>query len=219
MDMKKVTELIGKGLIKAFEMLSFDPQGVYKRIEGYTVPKWRHKQELLAGGAGAAAGAIPVWHLVTLPADVAWLINRMDECCYGVGAIIGKESGIENVLEKQDLANILALWGDHITVHQLDRVANESMSASSAGSTSTPPLGMLAAASLGVMGSGTLTAPLVSKVAAKLGAKITLKAAAGWIPLVGAGVSAGINVWLVSSVSNAAEKYYIWKTGRMRHAV
>ncbi len=212
MKMEKVLEIIGEGLVKAFETLSFDPAGVYARAQDYTLPDWRHHQEWLTGGAGAAAAAIPVFHYATLPADILWLINRMDECCYGVGAIIGKECGKGNMLEKEDLANILALWGDHVTVHQLDRVVSESRGASSAGSTGALPLGRLAAASLGVVGAGAVTAPFVSKVAAKLGAKIAAKSVAGWIPVAGALVSGGINVWLVSSVSSAAEKYYIWKS-------
>ena len=139
----------------------------------------------------------------------------MDECCYGIGAIVGMQSGLGNILEKEDLANILALWCGAITIAQLDRVQYENRENRLSTKLTQPALGKAGAVSLGVLGatSNRLTLKVATKIAAKLGAKITTKAAAGFIPLAGALVSGGINVWLVSSVSNAAEKYYSWKAG------
>ena len=216
MEKKKVVETIGKVIVKTFEVLAFNPESVYEDVEGYNLSQWRHRQELLAGGAGAGAAAIPVFHYATLPADIAWLINRMDACCYGIGAIIGRESNKGKILEKEDLANILALWGDHTTVYQLEKITTERPEGSFNRAAGRAGLATLVATSLGVMGVGGLTAPLVAKVATKLGAKITAKAALGLIPLAGAVVSGGINVWLVSSISNAAEKYYGWKAEHWR---
>jgi hypothetical protein len=53
------------------------------------------------------------------------------------------------------------------------------------------------------------------KIATKLSSKFLAKAAAGYVPVAGAILSGGINFWLLSNVSDAAEKYYLWKAGRL----
>ena len=125
---------------------------------------------------------------------------------------MGSASNKGNVLEKEDLANILALWSGAISVDQLDQTLTQDGGAKLGGKIAGPVLGKVVAVSLGVLGTaGSLTATVATKVSAKLGAKIAAKMVAGWIPYAGALVSGGINVWLVSSVANTAEKYYMWK--------
>lgn len=218
MQMAKVKERTANLLIKAFEGLSFHPDKIYNRAaQHYTLSKWRHRQEGYAGGAGGVAAIVPGLHIPALGLDIGILINRMDECCYGIGTIIGLRSGKGNILEKEDLANILALWSDAITVDDIDGVLNETRGAKFGGTVAGPVLGKTAAVSLGVLGrtTGSLTPVVASKIAAKLGTKIAAKAMAGWIPIAGALVSGAINVWLVSSVSNTAEHYYRWKATHM----
>ena len=209
------TEKIASVLVKAFQVLSFDPNKIYNKANNHTVSEWRHIQEGLAGAAGTGAAIVPGLHIPALGVDIGYLINRMDECCYGIGAIVGMQSGLGNILEKEDLANILALWCNAITIAQLDRVQYENRENKLGTKLTQPALGKVGAVSLGVLGatSNRLTLKVATKMAAKLGAKITTKTAAGFIPLAGALASGGINVWLVSSVSNAAEKYYSWKAG------
>ena len=125
MDMEKAKEAIGQGIIKAFEMLSFNPESIYKDAQGHTIAQWRHKQEAWAGATGAGAAVIPGLHIPALGIDIGVLINRMGECAYGIGAIIGGQKSEGNILEKEDLANILALWGGHMTVYELEKVATE----------------------------------------------------------------------------------------------
>lgn len=212
MKKEKVTETMGHLLIKAFETLSFDPDKIYRRAQDYTISEWRHRQEGLAGAAGGTAALVPGLHIPALGVDIGFLVNRMDECCYGIGAIMGVQSGKGNILEKEDLANILALWSGAISADQLNEVT-EIRGGGFGRKIAVPVLGKTTAVALGVCGAtaASLTATVAAKVAAKLGAKIAAKTVAGWIPFAGALVSCGINVWLVSSVSNAAEKYYMWK--------
>jgi len=49
---------------------------------------------------------------------------------------------------------------------------------------------------------------ILSKAAAKLSAKATGKISTKWIPLFGGVVSAGINIWVLDGISQAAEDYY-----------
>ncbi len=216
--MAKVKEHAANLFIKAFEGLSFDPDKIYNRAaQHYTLSQWRHRQEGFAGGAGGVAAIVPGLHIPALGLDIGILVNRMDECCYGIGTIIGLRSGKGNILEQEDLANILALWSGAITVDQIDSVLKETRAVKFGGVAAGPVLGKTAAVSLRVLGktTGSLSPMVASKIAAKLGAKIAAKTMAGWIPVAGALVSGGINVWLVASVSNTAEPYYTWKATHM----
>jgi lysine/ornithine N-monooxygenase len=51
-------------------------------------------------------------------------------------------------------------------------------------------------------------AKAVSKASAKLTAKITAKMSSKWIPVIGGGTSAAINIWVINSLMDAAEEYY-----------
>ncbi|MCL5123562.1 MAG: DUF2868 domain-containing protein [Deltaproteobacteria bacterium] len=212
LPLKGVTMEIANLLIKAFEALSSKPDEIYIRSQNYTVSGWCYHQEGLAGVAGGGAAIVPGLHIPAMGLDIGILVNRMGECCYGIGGIMGSASGKGNVLEKEDLANILALWSGAISVDQLDQTLTQDGGAKLGGKIARPVLGKVVAVSLGVLGTaGSLTATVATKVSAKLGAKIAAKMVAGWIPFAGALVSGGINVWLVSSVANTAEKYYMWK--------
>lgn len=152
MNAEVTKDKIANALVKTFEVLSFDPQKIYNKANNHTVSEWRLKQEGLAGAAGTGAAIIPGLHLLALGADIGYLINRMDECCYGIGAIVGMQSGVGNILEKEDLANILALWCNAITMAQLDRVQYENRESKLGTKLTQPALGKVGAVSLGVSG-------------------------------------------------------------------
>lgn len=61
---------------------------------------------------------------------------------------------------------------------------------------------------LGLQLGATLGGKLAPKVGAKVGSKMAAKGVLGWIPLVGAGASAAINVYFVTSIASAARSYY-----------
>ncbi len=151
MEMAKVKEHAANLFIKAFEGLSFDPDKIYNRAaQHYTLSQWRHRQEGFAGGAGGVAAIVPGLHIPALGLDIGILVNRMDECCYGIGTIIGLRSGKGNILEQEDLANILALWSGAITVDQIDSVLKETRAVKFGGVAAGPVLGKTAAVSLRV---------------------------------------------------------------------
>ena len=97
--MSKYTEYV----IDAFNALTPDLRGIYSNAITYTLPNWKKLQATLVTSSGAAAVAIPGIHLVGVPADIAFLMNRMAVCSYGIGAILGNKTAMETFLRKKIL--------------------------------------------------------------------------------------------------------------------
>lgn len=55
---------------------------------------------------------------------------------------------------------------------------------------------------------GRLGVRLAAKVAGKMGARIAAKAATGFVPILGAAVSGGLNYWFLQSIAESAKEYY-----------
>jgi len=101
---------IAQKAIDAFNELSPNLPSVYSEAAHKTVPNWREKQIALATASGATAAVVLGAHVAAILADVAFLINRMSVCSFGIGAIRGYDSGHGNLLEQEDLANVLGYW-------------------------------------------------------------------------------------------------------------
>ena len=166
----------GQYVVDAFSSLTPDINGVYRDAKTYHLSDWKALQKTLVTGSGAAAVAIPGLHLLGIAADVAFLMNRMAVCSYGIGAIIGSDEGEGNILEEEDFAIILAGWGG-------DESVNDAALAKAAADL-TGKVG-------GKMVSKQLAAFMTQRAGILIGKKLGGKAAAGFIPFLGAAVGGG----------------------------
>ena len=56
----------------------------------------------------------------------------------------------------------------------------------------------------GSKGGAKVAAPASTKLVAKIASKMSVK----WVPILGGIIGAGINVWIMGGLMDAAEKYY-----------
>ncbi len=199
----------GDYVIGAFDGLTPDVRGIYEGAKSSTLSGWRTKQQSLVTGSGVLAAAIPGFHMVGIAADVVFLMNRMSVCSYGIGAIIGYDRNLGDILEEEDFAIVLARWGgdDNLTDAVIGKTCAE-LAAKVGGKVATKILAKKMAECAGVLIGKKLAGKVGVKVGSKFGAKLGTKAVAGWIPFLGAAVSGGINLWFITEIANAAEDWY-----------
>ncbi len=101
---------VGKIIVDWFEASTPDLDGIYSNAYHQDMSSWRTKQLAAVAATGGTAMIVPGAHLLALVADVQFLVNRMSVCGYGIGAIHGYQNGHGNILEKEDIAWILAHW-------------------------------------------------------------------------------------------------------------
>lgn len=175
---------------------------------GYTIEGWKNERIALVAGSGAASGILGGGvGLVAIPLDIAWCGRVGALGCFGIGLILECDIDYE-----QDLDLILAIWGGVGEARYTLPVGKAAVKVS----TKVMPkvAGKLAGVvtKVALKSSTKLGSKLASKVVAKastkLAAKLAAKVSTAWIPLIGGGISAGVNWWLVSSLLNAAEQYY-----------
>ncbi len=202
----------GKLVIDAFEKLTPDLDAIYGDAKFSSTDNWLRKQKALVTGSGAAAMSIPGAHIALLTADVVFLMNRMSVCSYGVGAIYGYERFTQNLLEKEDFSNILALWaGDEEISTMVEGKVAVDIASKVGGKVGVKLIGKTIAKSSGVLIGKKLGGKVGAKVGAKFSGKLLGKAAGGFLPFLGPAVGGGINYWFISSISNSAEKYFDFK--------
>lgn len=199
----------GDYVIGAFDGLTPNLSSVYDGAKMSTVGGWRATQQSLVTGSGALAAAIPGFHMVGMAADVVFLMNRMSVCSYGIGAIIGFDNKLGNILEDEDFAVVLARWGgdENLTDAIVGKTCAE-LVAKVGGKMATKMLAKKAAECAGVLVGKKLAGKVGVKVGSKFGAKLGTKAVAGWVPFLGAAVSGGVNLWFITEIANAAEEWY-----------
>jgi hypothetical protein len=207
--MSKYTEYV----VDAFNALTPDLRGIYSNAITYTLPSWKKLQATLVTGSGAAAVAIPGIHLVGIPADIVFLMNRMAVCSYGIGAILGNNNGYGNILEKEDFAIVLARWsGDESVSNSMIAKAAADLAGKSGGKIGakigTKKLASVLALSSGAIVGNKIGGKVGAKIGSKIGAKIGGKLTAGFVPLLGAAVGAGINLYFIHGIASAAEEWY-----------
>ncbi len=199
-------------VVSAFEGLTPDRAGIYADTHAQSMSDWRLKQQSMVTGSGAAAAAIPVAHLATMSADVIFLMNRMSVCAYGIGSIIGGKTQGASFLEEEDFPNILAVWaGDDDVDSMLTSKMVVDIAAKVGGKVGAKLIGKTIAQTGGVLLGKKLSAKVSAKVAIKFASKLAGKAVGGFIPFIGAAVGGGINLWFVTSIADAAERYYRFK--------
>jgi hypothetical protein len=102
--------------LKLFQVISSDPSSAVMEAKNFSSDtSWIRLQASEAAVGGATAAVIPVFHLPVLAADIAFLMNRMSYCCWGIGSIYGC-----TVEGKADFAIILAHWAGAISDDKLN---------------------------------------------------------------------------------------------------
>ena len=190
---------------------------LYEGSKSYNLDDWKLQQRALVGASGGAAVAVPGLHLVGLAADAAFLVNRMGVASYGVGAIIGANAGSGNILEQDDFPCVLAYWSDERDVTQalkgkaaadLSTKVGTKLGTKFVGKAFTKGVVKTLLGSSGYLVGQKLGGKFMAKASAKFAAKFAGKGLAGFVPFVGPAVGAGVNIWLINSIIDAAEEYY-----------
>lgn len=136
----------------------------------------------------------------------------MSVCAFGVGAIMGREANRDSLIEEEDFAVILGKWAG---VEGLDNAAIAKASAdlvTKVGSKqATKLLAKMMCKNAGILVGKKLSGKMGAKLGAKFGAKLGGKLAGGWIPFLGAAISASINIWFITGTFNAAKDWYQYK--------
>ncbi len=208
--------LVTDFVLKAFETLRPDLDGIYTSAHAKPLADWRRMQQAFVTASGAGASAVPGLHLVGIAADVMFLMNRMSVCSFGIGAILGHEANLGNVLEPEDFAVVLAVWANEGGISELigGKVPSDTSSVTGGkvlGKSVYRILAKTVCEKAGLLADGKLTGPLAGKVAGRFAGKLGGKAAAGFIPLVGAVVGGGVNLWFLSGIASAAEQWFRFK--------
>lgn len=203
---------IGTWVVEAFEKLRPETDQIYAQAVGYTLPDWKALQKTLVTASGATAVSVPGLHMVGIAADVAFLMNRMSVCSYGIGAIIGNGASRGNLLEEEDFAFVLAKWSG------VEGTNNAAVSKTAAdlvtkvgGKSACKVLAKTMCKNAGILVGKKMGSKVAVKLGAKFGAKIGGKMAAGWIPFVGAAVGGGVNYWFINETAQMAEEWYSFK--------
>ncbi|MDM8546153.1 hypothetical protein QUF61_06635 [Candidatus Venteria ishoeyi] len=202
----------GKWVINAFNELTPNINGIYNDAKLDNISDWRMKQQAMVTGTGAAAMAIPGAHLAALAADVAFLMNRMAVCSYGIGAIYGHDRFSKNILENEDFANVLAYWaGDEEITTMVGSKTAADIALKVGGKAGIKIIGKTIAKSGAILIGKKLGGKVGAKIGAKFAGKLAGKAAAGMVPFLGAAVGGGINLWFITGIADSAEAYYKFK--------
>ena len=202
----------GRWVVDAFDSLTPDINQIYNDTRLNSISDWRITQKSLVTCSGAAAMVIPGLHMVALAADVAFLMNRMAVCSYGLGGIHGHKRFSDNFLEEEDFANVLALWaGDDEISTMVQSKAAVDIASKVGGKVGIKIIGKTIAKSGAILVGKKLGGKVGAKIAAKFAGKLVGKASAGWFPIFGAVVGGGINLWFISGIADSAEEYYKFK--------
>nr|MDT0660768.1 hypothetical protein [Micromonospora sp. DSM 115978] len=228
-----------EAFVNALDALGGTPEEARAAAGGYrSTGTWIASQTSQAAGAGALAVAIPVMHLATIPAELAFLLHKLARCAWGVGSIV--ERGTPHLLPdgKPDLIPILGLWSGEFKEKDLVGIGVAAGGAGfvaagvvyptfaaaviakslgkAAGMAVTTAFGGKAAGKMaGAMAAATakksahaVLLPLLQKVSLWVAGKVGAKGASAFIPAVGPVVAASLNTYFVVRFGKCAEKYY-----------
>lgn len=201
-----------KWVINAFDALTPDIDNIYDNAKSHTLSEWRNIQKSLVSATGATAVAIPGFHVAGMAADVAFLMNRMSVCSYGIGAIMGYDEDRGNILEPEDFAFVLAKWsGVRGTEDAVIAKTSADLVAKVGSKEATKLLAKTMCKHAGILVGKKMGSKVGVKLGAKFGTKLGGKLAGGFIPVVGAIIGGGVNYWFISEVSGVAQQWYYQK--------
>ena len=196
----------------AFEKLSPDIHDIYVSALDYNLSSWKTLQSSLVTASGVASATIPGMHLVGIPADILFLMNRMSVCSYGVGAIILSDAGLGNRLEKEDFPIILGRFCKEpgLTNASISKIAS-TLSTKVGQETISKKLSQLACQQMGILIGRKLGGNLGKRLGGKFAARLGGKVAGGLIPILGAVISGASNLYFIKEIQKEAEEWYTFK--------
>jgi hypothetical protein len=219
--------------LSALDLLTGDEESAKAEARTYqTVQQWRENLQLRTGVTAAGASLIPGLHGCGIVLELPYLLRLMGRGAIGTGELMGAKIETE-----ADLPAIFALWSGAINKRVLgaalggvvivEGVAHPMFGAKvlalgfklGVGAAATHAgLGGAVGAGIG-QGAGALGQMLESilgkvltkislKVSAKISTHASAKAVVGCAPLLGAGVSAAISVYILTEFLTSARIYY-----------
>ncbi len=211
--MPKVAEIF----VNVVSNMHTDLDAIYHSTRHETLADWKFRQNALVTGSGGLAGSIPGLHLAGLAADVAFVLNRMGTAAYGIGAIMGQARFADTILEADDFSLILAYWANDEDVVQA--LTNPDMAelgvkvSADLGDQLTPGgaakiLTKALIAASPRLAADQLSATIAAKPAANFASKFVVRGIGGFVPFIGAAVGAGLNLWLLNDIQEAAAAFY-----------
>ena len=203
---------VGKIIVDWFETSTPDLDGIYSNAYHQDMFRWRTKHLVPVATQGGMTMIVPGAHIVALALDVQLLVYHMSVCGYGIGAIHGYQNGHGNILEKEDIALILAHWvGDENIKTAMGSKIVADIAIKIGGKLGVKLIAKEFGKMAGLLIGQKLAGKVGAKIGVKFGAKIGAKIPLGWIPFLGVLIGAGINSYLIRSISNSADEYYRWK--------
>ena len=185
-----------KGIIWYVKNGPFDFQNLYQIANRMGLEKWKMAAQAGTTGSGAILTFVPV---IGLPFDVTALLDGMMRTSYGIGAVIAKENNLSwTVLDRSDFLDVLAIWAG-VDDFVGNEAAKESLMNNRIGNRVFGKVGSKTAAKVAAKAA----TKIAIKFSAKLGAKV-----ASIIPFAGPAANGGINLWYITEITGAAEKYY-----------
>lgn len=225
----KTTEVF----LTALSVLVGDAESAAAEARKYeTVQRWREELQRRTGGAALGMSLIPGLHGGGLVVELPYLFRLMGRGAIGTGELMG--AAIE---PDTDLLAIFALWSGAISKTALvsaiggvvivDGVAYPAFGAKALAvgfnigvKVAASHAGVSAAAGVAIGPAagaashmlqplfGKVLAKIGAKISAKIGAKATAKLVTGFVPLLGACVSTGISLYILSEFLTSAKIYY-----------
>ncbi|MGJ7449252.1 hypothetical protein ACR80R_00005 [Aquipuribacter sp. MA13-13] len=206
--------------IGAIKTMNPNYDAIYEQTDGVSLRGWRTRQLSLSGATGTLA-AVPGLNLALMAIDVAVLVDRIGVASYGIGAILGREAGLGNILEDGDVDAVIVHWaGDEGVIDLLSPAGSGKFAAELGAKFGVKPgskiftkgfvkgMTKVLLKSSGSLVGGQLGTKVMAKVGSKLASKLAGKISATAVPLLGGAVNAGVNVWLVGSIMKASREFY-----------
>jgi hypothetical protein len=201
---------------------------VRRDAQGETLSGWRTKHAALAGAAAGGNLIGGPLAFAALAIEIPALLNIMSRAALGIGAIVTGDCSDD------DYEPILAVWAGALELDGDLRKAVQSHLAGVSASTLASKAGVSMVTTVAGAGGAKIAAKaalslnsmmLSAAIGAVIGRKVMLKGgariAAGkmagkivsglptrFMPLLGAAVAAGLNIWFVNGIMDAAERYY-----------
>lgn len=211
-------EVISAKFIDIINGFSPNLDSIYTDAKDQSIDDWKTKQKAMVTASGAAAMAIPGLHVAGAIADVAFVLNRMNVAAYGVGAIVLKQHGLGNLIEKEDFGAILGYWCDDEDIQEAMKGKGAATAAKLGLKVGGKGFAKAMIASAGYLVGQRLGGKAMAKAAAKFAGKFVGKLAGGFVPFLGPVVSAGVNLWLLWGIIDASEAYYRDKAAAIKGA-
>ena len=122
--MASFEEQIAEALLAAFDELGGDPcEVVEAAMQRKDVEEWIAVESTRGALAGGAEMAIPGLHALTIPLGISYLLRKMAQLTWGIGALKG--AMVVETPQYSDLRNVLTIWsnGGYYNAHVLDTLA------------------------------------------------------------------------------------------------